>query len=58
MAAGTGFINGNGKQAVPFFRKSGLDNATLGKIWVLADVGKDNMLNVQEFCIAFVSSFL
>jgi len=49
-ADGDGFVGG--REANLFFKQSGLDNATLKKIWLLSDVDRDNKLNPEEFAIA------
>ncbi|KAJ1920610.1 hypothetical protein H4219_001168 [Mycoemilia scoparia] len=41
-----------GQQAVPFFQKSGLSDADLGKIWQLADSGSKGSLSLDDFYIA------
>ena len=45
-----GFVGG--KEAKKFFKQSQVDNKTLGQVWLLADVDKDNKLNIEEFAIA------
>ena len=47
---GDGFVGG--KEAKKFFKQSDLDNKSLGQVWLLADVDKDNKLSVDEFAIA------
>lgn len=42
----------SGAAARPVLSASGLPNASLRKIWDLADVGKDGQLSLQEFVIA------
>ena len=43
----------SGREAVQIFGKSGMDRASLKKIWELADVDKDGKLDIEEFCVAF-----
>lgn len=45
-----GFLNG--QEGRDFFRKSGLPNDKLGKIWRLSDFDGDNKLNLVEFSVA------
>lgn len=40
------------RRAVLVFRKSGLPQETLSKIWALSDQDADGRLSVQEFCAA------
>lgn len=41
-----------GSDAKPEFLKSKLPNSVLGKIWKLADVDKDGLLDEEEFSLA------
>ena len=45
-----GFVTG--QEAVALFSQSGLDRDGLRTVWTLADVDKDNKLNIEEFTIA------
>lgn len=47
-----GAVNGADVVLVDFFKKSGLDFLTLGKIWDLADINIDGKLNRYEFSVA------
>lgn len=47
---GNGFIRG--REGAAFFSQSGLDSGVLRKIWGLADVSEDGMLDREEFDIA------
>ena len=42
----------SGKVGKLALQESGLGNSTLKKIWNLADVNKDGMLDCNEFCLA------
>ena len=48
--ANTGFIEGT--VAAEYLTQSGLPQSILNKIWELADVDKDGMLNEYEFVVA------
>ena len=48
--ANTGFIEGT--VAAEYLTQSGLPQSILNKIWELADVDKDGMLNEYEFIVA------
>ncbi len=41
-----------GSTALELFSRAGLDRTLLARIWNLADLDKDNMLNDNEFMIA------
>jgi len=41
-----------GRQARPIMMQSKLPNSVLSKIWALADVDRDGMLDEAEFCLA------
>ena len=41
-----------GGDAVPHFKKSGLNQTQLGAIWALSDIDKDGALDMDEFCVA------
>ena len=41
-----------GRQAKPIMMESNLPNSVLSKVWALADVDKDGMLDEAEFCLA------
>ena len=49
-AAVDGKLTGN--QVKPIMMKSNLPNSVLSKIWSLADVDMDGMLDEEEFCLA------
>ena len=42
----------SGSQARPIMMKSRLPTSVLSKVWALADVDKDGMLDESEFCLA------
>ena len=42
----------SGKTAVDFFRKSGLESATLKEVWAIADFTDKGRLGIEEFCVA------
>ena len=41
-----------GSQARPLMMESRLPTSVLSKVWALADVDKDGMLDESEFCLA------
>ena len=41
-----------GRQAKPIMMDSKLPNSVLSKVWALADVDRDGMLDEAEFCLA------
>ena len=41
-----------GSQAKPIMMESRLPTSVLSKVWALADVDKDGMLDESEFCLA------
>ncbi|VDP09280.1 unnamed protein product [Heligmosomoides polygyrus] len=47
-----GALNGGDFRVVQFFRRSGLDNDSLSRIWALSDVNEDGWLDVNEFSTA------
>ena len=42
----------SGSQAKPIMMESRLPNSVLSKVWALADVDRDGMLDESEFCLA------
>ncbi|KAK6757906.1 hypothetical protein RB195_015619 [Necator americanus] len=47
-----GALNGGDLRVVHFFRRSGLDNDSLSRIWSLSDVNEDGWLDINEFSTA------
>ncbi|CAJ0582695.1 unnamed protein product, partial [Mesorhabditis spiculigera] len=47
-----GALHGSENKIVDFFRKSGLDDDELSRIWSLSDVNEDGWLDLAEFCTA------
>uniref|UniRef100_A0A7I4YYI7 Epidermal growth factor receptor substrate 15-like 1 n=1 Tax=Haemonchus contortus TaxID=6289 RepID=A0A7I4YYI7_HAECO len=47
-----GVLNGGDSRVVDFFRRSGLDNDSLSRIWSLSDVNEDGWLDINEFSTA------
>uniref|UniRef100_A0A0K0DC14 EF-hand domain-containing protein n=1 Tax=Angiostrongylus cantonensis TaxID=6313 RepID=A0A0K0DC14_ANGCA len=47
-----GALNGGDSRIVEFFKRSGLDNDSLSRIWSLSDVNEDGWLDVNEFSTA------
>ncbi|KAJ1365127.1 hypothetical protein KIN20_025353 [Parelaphostrongylus tenuis] len=47
-----GALNGGDSRIVDFFKRSGLDNDSLSRIWSLSDVNEDGWLDINEFSTA------
>ncbi|KJH45900.1 hypothetical protein DICVIV_08055 [Dictyocaulus viviparus] len=47
-----GALNGGDSRIVDFFKRSGLDNDSLSKVWSLSDVNEDGWLDIDEFSTA------
>ncbi|RCN25548.1 hypothetical protein ANCCAN_28739 [Ancylostoma caninum] len=47
-----GALNGGDSRVVDFFKRSGLDNDSLSRIWSLSDVNEDGWLDINEFSTA------
>ncbi|CAJ0588763.1 unnamed protein product [Cylicocyclus nassatus] len=47
-----GALNGADMRIIEFFKRSGLDNEVLSKIWSLSDVNEDGWLDINEFSAA------
>ncbi|VDM54559.1 unnamed protein product [Angiostrongylus costaricensis] len=47
-----GALNGGDSRIVEFFKRSGLDNDSLSRIWSLSDINEDGWLDVNEFSTA------
>ncbi|EYC02916.1 hypothetical protein Y032_0097g3018 [Ancylostoma ceylanicum] len=47
-----GALNGGDLRVVDFFKRSGLDNDSLSRIWSLSDVNEDGWLDINEFSTA------
>ncbi|CAJ0939287.1 unnamed protein product, partial [Mesorhabditis belari] len=48
----SGALHGSDAKIVDFFRKSGLNDEELSRIWSLSDVNEDGWLDLAEFCTA------
>ncbi|WKY13313.1 hypothetical protein Q1695_004269 [Nippostrongylus brasiliensis] len=51
-ASTDGLLNGGDSRVVEFFKRSGLDNNSLSRIWTLSDVNEDGWLDINEFSTA------
>ncbi|VDL84107.1 unnamed protein product [Nippostrongylus brasiliensis] len=51
-ASTEGLLNGGDSRVVEFFKRSGLDNNSLSRIWTLSDVNEDGWLDINEFSTA------
>ncbi|KAK5982380.1 hypothetical protein GCK32_005844, partial [Trichostrongylus colubriformis] len=47
-----GALNGGDTRVVEFFKRSGLDNDSLSRIWSLSDINEDGWLDINEFSAA------